>query len=137
MVPRARSAAQDAPSPHEQSPYEGLSDEQYQRILSAVRWSFLPKERGRPRTTDLTRIIEALLYKAQTGCRWRRLPAPPRFPPWQTVYNYYRAFQKSGEWATLQKHLLQAAPESGRTPRSPSRPDWAEQWADRDQRSSA
>lgn len=29
--------------------------------------------RGQPRTTDLTELLEAVLYKLKTGCQWRYL----------------------------------------------------------------
>ena len=40
------------------------------------------KRHGRPRTTDLREVLNAILYMARTGCQWRMLPAPaPR--TWQ------------------------------------------------------
>ena len=30
--------------------------------------------RGRPRTTDLRAVMNAIFYIAQTGCQWRMLP---------------------------------------------------------------
>ena len=41
------------------------------------------KATGRPRTTDLRTVVEALLYIAWTGYQWRALP--DRFPPASTV----------------------------------------------------
>ena len=38
-----------------------------------------PKPVGRPQTTDLRDILDALLYVAATGCQWRMLPND--FPP--------------------------------------------------------
>ena len=42
---------------------------------------FMPEERdlGRPRTTDLREVMNAILYIATTGCPWRYLPTD--FPP--------------------------------------------------------
>ena len=42
-----------------------------------------PKTTGRPRTTCLRDVIDALLYIATTGCQWRMLPND--FPPISTV----------------------------------------------------
>lgn len=41
---------------------------------------------GQALSDDQYRLIEPL------GCQWRHLPPPPAFPPWQTVYRYFRAF---------------------------------------------
>lgn len=40
---------------------------------------FLPSPRpiGRPRTTDLREVANAILYMAATGCQWRMLPKEP------------------------------------------------------------
>jgi putative transposase len=32
------------------------------------------KGRGRPRTTQLRSVVNALYYMAQSGCQWRMLP---------------------------------------------------------------
>src|SRR3546814_5542723 len=37
------------------------------------------KSGGRPRTTDLRDVFDAILYMASTGCQWRMLPND--FPP--------------------------------------------------------
>jgi hypothetical protein len=39
----------------------------------------MPRRLGRPRTTDLREVVNALLYIATTGCQWRMLPK--NFPP--------------------------------------------------------
>ncbi len=39
---------------------------------------------GRPRTTDLREVVNALLYMAATGCQWRMLPRD--FPPKSTIH---------------------------------------------------
>lgn len=42
---------------------------------------------GRPRTVDLRRVVDALLYQARTGVQWRLLPVD--FPPSGTVRYYF------------------------------------------------
>lgn len=32
------------------------------------------KRQGRPRTTDLREVLNAILYMARTGCQWEMLP---------------------------------------------------------------
>ncbi len=44
-------------------------------------------------------LIDALFYVLQTGCQWRHLPGD--FPPWQTVYGYFRWLQHSQFWVKL------------------------------------
>ena len=65
----------------------------YASDLTDREWSlvqpFLPAARrvGRPRTTDLREVLNALLYIASTGCQWRMLPKD--FPPCSTVQRYF------------------------------------------------
>ena len=53
---------------------------------------FLPRpaKRGRKRSTDLREVVNALRYMVRSGCEWRMLPV--HFPPWQTVYWWFRRF---------------------------------------------
>jgi len=52
----------------------------YASDLTDQEWSlvtgFMPKRRrtGRPRTTDLRAVMDAILYIASTGCQWRMQP---------------------------------------------------------------
>src|SRR3712207_5330318 len=80
---------------------QALSDDQY-RLLAPL----VPPARpgGRPRTTDARSLLDALFYLARTGCQWRHLPPPPRFPPWPTVYGYFRAFLAAGVWESIRHH---------------------------------
>ncbi|WP_342242267.1 IS5 family transposase [Inquilinus sp. OTU3971] len=70
---------------------------------------FLPRAKatGRPRTTDLRAVVDALLYIAWTGCQWRALP--DRFPPVSTVQGYFYTWRDSGLWKTINFHLVAAA----------------------------
>jgi putative transposase len=47
-----------------------------------------------------------LFYVVRTGCQWRHLPPPPAFPPWPTVYGYFRAFLAAGVWESMRHHLV-------------------------------
>ena len=58
---------------------------------------------GRPRTTDLRAVTEAVLYIASSGCQWRMLPKD--FPPVSTVRGYFYAWRDAGLWQTI-NHLL-------------------------------
>ena len=49
-----------------------------------------PAKTGRQREVDLREVLNAIRYLARTGCGWRMLPKD--FPPWQTVYWWFRRF---------------------------------------------
>src|SRR4029450_834429 len=81
---------------------QALSEDQY-RLLEP----FIPpaKPGGRPRTTEMRRLLDRLFSLVRTGCQWRHLPPPPAFPPWPTVYGYFRAFLAAGGGGRLGPHL--------------------------------
>jgi transposase len=54
---------------------------------------------GRPRRTDLRAVINALRYMVRAGCEWRMLPND--FPPWQTVYYWFRRFMRRMLFKTI------------------------------------
>jgi len=68
----------------------------YPTDLTDEEWSqaegLLPKPRktGRRRGVDLREVLNGIRYLARTGCGWRTLPV--NFPPWQTVYWWFRRF---------------------------------------------
>jgi putative transposase len=70
---------------------------------------------GRPRTTDIRRVVEAILYLLKTGCQWRNLPHD--FPPWRTVYGYFVEWRRTGVvrriHQTLVKKIRREAGRSG------------------------
>src|SRR5215213_309982 len=47
-----------------------------------------PARRVRPREVEFREVINAVRYLVRSGCGWRMLPA--HFPPWQTVYGWFR-----------------------------------------------
>jgi putative transposase len=55
-----------------------------------------PKPGGRPRTTDLREITDAILSVLRNGIVWRALPHD--FPPWETVYYYFNTWRRAGVW---------------------------------------
>ena len=57
---------------------QALSDDQYGLLAPLIP---PPKPGGRPRTTDLRRLLGGLFYAVRTGCQGRHLPPPPAFPP--------------------------------------------------------
>lgn len=73
---------------------------------------------GRPRKADKREIVEAILYLLRAGCAWRLLPHD--FPPWQTVYYYFRRWERAGVWARVHHSLVMADRERVGREASPS-----------------
>ena len=70
---------------------------------------------GRPRTTDIRAVVNAIFYLLRTGCQWRLLPR--EFPAWGTVYYYFRNWENLGVWTNLQKTIYaQTRRAAGRAP---------------------
>src|SRR5688500_16691355 len=85
---------------------QALSDEQYALLAPLIPPA---KPGGRPRTTNMRRLLDGLFYLVRTGCQWRHLPPPPAFPPWRTVYGYMRTFASLGVWETMRHHSRRGA----------------------------
>src|SRR5215472_7227520 len=64
-----------------------MTDAEWQRIEGLLP---RPSSRGRRRQVDLREVLNAIRYVVRTGCGWRMLPKD--FPPWQTVYWWFRRF---------------------------------------------
>jgi transposase len=64
-----------------------LSDQEWQAIEPLLP---SPARTGRRRITDLREVLNAIRYLVRSGCEWRMLPV--HFPPWQTVYWWFRRF---------------------------------------------
>jgi putative transposase len=62
-----------------------------------------PAPIGRPRLHPLREIVDAIRYVVGTGCQWRLLPH--EFPPWQTVYHYFRLWRLDGTWERVHTAL--------------------------------
>lgn len=59
--------------------------------------------KGRPRTVNLLMVLNAILYIEKSGEQWRMLPMD--FPPWQTVYYYFRKWQYDGTWTKVMQTI--------------------------------
>ena len=64
---------------------------------------------GRPRTTILREVVNAILYMASTGCQWRALPK--EFPPRSSVQGYFYRRSHDGVFALINHALVMAARE--------------------------
>jgi len=67
---------------------------------------FIPsaKSGGRPRTTDMREVVNALLYIAASGCSWRMLPKC--FAPVSTVRRYFYAWRDTGLFDAINMVLV-------------------------------
>jgi len=65
-----------------------IGEAQFSRIDSE-----LPRQRGNVRVTNL-QFLNALLYVAEQGCKWRGLPK--KFGPWHTIYTRMNRWSKNG-----------------------------------------
>src|SRR5882672_1576336 len=65
-----------------------ITEKQYQRIQN-----HLPVQRGNVRLSNL-QILNAILYVAEHGCKWRGLPQ--RFGRWHTIYMRMSRWSKNG-----------------------------------------
>jgi transposase len=112
-------------------PWTEITRPQYQRAnpryasdLTDAEWALiaphLPAARrlGRPRSTELREVVNALLYMASTGCQWRMLPKD--FPPYTTVQSYFYAWRDDGIWRRINHALVMCAREAAGREASPS-----------------
>jgi putative transposase len=72
----------------------------YETDLTDAQWEILrpllppPPGGGRPRTTAMREVLNAILYLLRTGCARDLLPHD--FPPPGTVYGYFRQWRRDG-----------------------------------------
>ena len=77
-----------------------LTDEQWKIVEPMI-----PPEvgGGRHRDTDIRAVASAVFYRLRSGCSWRMLPKD--FPPFQTVYEYFRNWRRDGTVAKIHDAL--------------------------------
>jgi transposase len=96
----------------------------YPTDLTDAEWSAIepllprPTKRGRRRTVDLREVLNAIRYLVRTGCGWRMLPKD--FPPWQTVYWWFRRFVRRLLFQTIHDVALMLDRERNGREASPS-----------------
>ena len=68
----------------------------YPTNLTENQWQFMIKflNSNRKRKHSIREIFDAIFYLLKSGCQWRMLPL--HFPPWNTVYYYYRQWKNNG-----------------------------------------
>jgi putative transposase len=93
----------------------------YQTDLTDTEWEALEphvpaaNKRGRPRIHSPREILDAVFYVLKSGCPWRLLPR--EFPPWETVYCWFRKWTINGTLERLNAALREVLrSRSGRDP---------------------
>ena len=86
-----------------------MESRRYPTDLSDDEWRCIgphlpgPTGRGRPRLHGLRTILDAVFYVLKSGCPWRLLPRD--FPPWKSVYDWFRRWRIDGTWERLNTEL--------------------------------
>jgi putative transposase len=101
----------------------------YSTVLTNAEWECIepyvpaPSKRGRPKIHATREILNAFFffffffYVLRSGCPWWLLPRD--FPPWCTVYHYFRQSSLDGTFERVNRtihELLLRARGSGETP---------------------
>ena len=77
-----------------------MTKKRYSSDLTDQEWEILEplipeaKTGGHPRTTDIREAVNGILYRLKNGCSWENLPTD--FPPYKTVFHYYREWTLDG-----------------------------------------
>jgi putative transposase len=82
----------------------------YSSDLSDKEWEIIrpllppaPQGRGRKREVDEREILNGIFYQIRNGCVWGDLPKD--LPAYQTVYKYFRRWQRKGIWQEIHDTL--------------------------------
>jgi putative transposase len=96
----------------------------YETDLTDAQWAILAPllppapGGGRPRTTNLREVLNAIFYNLRTGCAWDLLPHD--FPPPGTVYDYYSKWRRDGTIERIHDALHRAVREASEHDPEPS-----------------
>jgi len=74
-----------------------LSDQEWELIKPHI--PIPNSNRGRKRVHSYQEILNGIFYLLRSGCAWRMLPH--EFPPWKTVYYYFRLWRIDGVWERI------------------------------------
>ena len=84
-----------------------LTDAEWE-IVSSIIIEADPYTTGRPRTSDLRAILNAIYYLNKTGCPWRYLPN--NFPDHKLVNYYYNKWTRQGTFEKNQYGVTSRTP---------------------------
>ncbi len=86
-----------------------MSDQLYPSDVTDREWNLIKTlippatPGGRPRTTETRLVLNAIFYVNRAGIAWRYLPR--EYPPWATVYGYFRRWRLAGVWQRINDRL--------------------------------
>lgn len=86
-----------------------MNKQRYASELTDSQWDIIQamipaaKSGGRPRSLEMRQVINAILYVTVGGISWRMLPQ--EYPPWQSVYSYFRQWRLDGTWQRIHDTL--------------------------------
>jgi len=103
---------------------DGATRKPYPSDLTDDQWFLLEisipdsKAGGRPRSTNLREVINAILYLNRTGCQWDMLPHD--LPRKSTVYEYFSVWRNDGTWQRILDTLREGYRELHATSEEPT-----------------
>lgn len=77
-----------------------LNDEEWEQLKPLIP---TPGSGGRPSKWEHREIVNAILYILKTGCQSHLLSHD--FPPYQTVFTYFRQWRHEGRWEQINQVL--------------------------------
>jgi putative transposase len=78
-----------------------LSDKEWEIVRPYIPTPI--SNRGKKRVHCYRELLNAIFYLLRSGCAWRLLPHD--FPPWKTVYHYFRIWRLNGTWELMNTAL--------------------------------
>ncbi|MGT2713100.1 transposase [Streptococcus pluranimalium] len=83
-----------------------MTQKTYDTDLTDQEWAQLESYFSKYRTYKWSKreLVNATLYITKTGCQWRMLPHD--FPPYPTVWSFFRRAKESGLWDTILTELV-------------------------------
>jgi putative transposase len=80
----------------------------YPSSLTEQEWKVLEPmvvqgKMGRPRKYSIRDILDGMFYVLRGGIQWRMMPK--EFPPWESVYDYFRRWRENGMWDKIHDEL--------------------------------
>ena len=79
-----------------------LTDKEWARLAPLIPPA---KPGGRPRSASMRDVMDGIFYVLRGGIAWRLMPHD--FPPWQTIYHYFRIWRIDGVFERMNATLRQ------------------------------